>query len=172
MKLDSRINQLSDILTCFDIERAKEFIGQKGFFANSIDYFREGAPFCAYGTLKRIFGHEDQTDPFLNGVDDKLYSFFIPESSLKSAKKKYIPFRYINELQECDIKAGKVITVRHNNYPEVVRSVIVSEVNYDPETLEVINITLGATGYEFATLFNSYLFQVNGEWKPFGVKEE
>ena len=82
------------------------------------------------------------------------------------------PFKYIDELQEYGLKAGKVITVRHNNYPEVIRSVIVSEVNYNPETLEVINITLGATGYEFSTLFNSYLLQVKGEWKPFGVVEE
>ena len=85
--------------------------------------------------------------------------------------KKYRPFRYINELQEYGLKAGKVITVRHNNYPEVIRSVIVSEINYISETLEVIDITLGATGYEFSTLFNSYQLQINGEWKPFGVEE-
>ena len=82
------------------------------------------------------------------------------------------PFKYINELQEYGLKAGKVITVRHNNYPEVIRSVIVSEVNYNPETLEVINITLGATGYEFETLFDNYSFNDGKEWKLFGVEEK
>ena len=85
--------------------------------------------------------------------------------------KKYRPFRYINELQEYDIKAGKVITVRHNNYPEVIRSVIVSEINYNPETLEVINITLGATGFEFETLLESYSFYNENKWQSFGVAE-
>ena len=34
MKLDPRIKSVSDILTCFEIERAKQFIGQKGYFAD------------------------------------------------------------------------------------------------------------------------------------------
>ena len=39
MKLDKRIKALSDILTCFDIEKAKQFIGQKGYFANDLYCF-------------------------------------------------------------------------------------------------------------------------------------
>ena len=83
MKLDPRIKSVSDILTPYDTEKAEQFIGQKGFFANSIDYFREGEPHCVYGTLTRVFGHKDQTDPFLKMEGGDLYSFFIPESSLK-----------------------------------------------------------------------------------------
>ena len=65
-----------------------------------------------------------------------------------------------------------MISIRHKNDDIVVVKVLVTEINYNHETNEVIDITLGATGYEFSTLFNSYLFQVNGEWKPFGVVEE
>ena len=83
MKLDPRIKSVSDILTPYDTEKAEQFIGQKGFFANSIDYFREGEPHCVYGTLTRVFGHKDQTDPFLKMEGGDLYSFFLPGSSLK-----------------------------------------------------------------------------------------
>ena len=40
MRLDSRIKSLSDILTCFDIEEAKQYIGQKGYFALNIGYYK------------------------------------------------------------------------------------------------------------------------------------
>ena len=33
MELDKRIKSLSDILTCFDIKDAVQFIGQEGYFA-------------------------------------------------------------------------------------------------------------------------------------------
>ena len=81
MKLDPRIKSVSDILTPYDTEKAEQFIGQKGFFANSIDYFREGTPFCRYGTLINVL--DDQTiSPYLKGRHDG-YLFFLPESSLK-----------------------------------------------------------------------------------------
>lgn len=88
MKLDPRIKSLSDILTPFDTERAKELIGQKGFFANGIEFFRDGEPHCVYGTLTRVFDHQDQTDPYLKMEGGDLYSFFLPESSLKPEEKK------------------------------------------------------------------------------------
>lgn len=87
MKLDPRIKSVSDILTPFDVEKAKEFIGQKGFFANDIYCFRAGEPYCVYGTLTRVYGHQDQTDPYLKMEGDDLYSFFLPESSLKPEEK-------------------------------------------------------------------------------------
>ena len=39
MKLDSRIIEGRKPLTCFDTDEAKQFIGQEGYFANSIDEF-------------------------------------------------------------------------------------------------------------------------------------
>ena len=171
MNYDKRIKDYHEI-RCFASRNNRECLGKAGYFAEDISElknlddcvkgiccFKDGEDFPFYMFEK----NKEPTYP------KKAYPIFCPASITK--EKKYRPFKHINELQECGLKAGKVITVRHNNYPEVIRSVIVSEVNYNPETLEVINITLGATGYEFATLFNSYLFQVNCEWKPFGVEE-
>lgn len=86
-------------------------------------------------------------------------------------KEKFIPFRYLCELTDAGIEVGKVISIRNKNYDAVITNVLVTEINYNPEDSEVIDITLGATGYEFSTLFNSYQFQINGEWRPFGVEE-
>lgn len=165
MKLDSRIKALSDVLTCFDTEKAEQFIGQKGFFANSIDYFREGAPFCAYGTLKRIFDHEDQTDPFLNGEVDELYSFFIPERSLKSAKKKYRPFTSAKEFfLKTNFEIGDVIQVRYKENNVECHLMLVGGSDY--------GIMLGSDNLSFNNLLNQLdLWDGEDKFIPFGVEE-
>ena len=60
MKLDKRIRALSDILTCFDIERAKEFLGEKGYFAGDLYCFTDLRRVCPpYGTLANVFDDQD-----------------------------------------------------------------------------------------------------------------
>lgn len=39
MELDKRINDIGAIMTCFSIEAAKEYLGQQGYFTNTIDEF-------------------------------------------------------------------------------------------------------------------------------------
>lgn len=89
MKLDPRIKSLSDILTCFDIERAKEFIGQKGYFADSLYYFDDLGS-CYHGMLTDAC--DDQAGPFHWREGDSYQQLFIPESSLKPIEKKYRPY--------------------------------------------------------------------------------
>lgn len=165
MKLDPRIKSLSDILTCFEIERANQFLGEKGYFATALSDFNY-LDIIKYGTLTDV---RDNDYPFKEGSND-YWAYFIPESILLE-EEKFIPFKYLNELTAAGIEVGKVISIKNKNYDIVTLNVLVTEINYNNENNELINITLGATGYEFPTLFNSYLLQVNDEWKPFGVKE-
>ena len=87
MKLDKRIKSLSDILTCFDIEKAKQFIGQKGYFADvnaRYQNLEDETYGKVYGTLTEI---RDNEYPFKMD-NNEYWRFFIPESFLKPKSKE------------------------------------------------------------------------------------
>lgn len=101
MKLDPRINALSDILTVFDIDRAKQFIGQNGYFANAL-YCYYDLPHCCYGTLECVFNRGGDTFRMEGGNTGLAY--FIPESSLKSVEDKPLTLDGIYEKCMNEIK--------------------------------------------------------------------
>ena len=171
MNLDARISDEGKIFNMFSssAEKARQYIEHPGYFASDL-WAMSDLDDCDEGILGAVDADNPQ-GPYYNRLKGKFYPFFVPECYLKP-EEKFIPFRYLNELTDAGIDVGKVISIRHKNDDIVVAKVLVTEINYNHETNEVIDITLGATGYEFSTLFNSYLFQVNGEWKPFGVVEE
>ena len=164
MKLDPRIKSLSDILTPFDTERAERFERKKGFFANSIDCFRAGEPYCKYGTLLDVFDTPDQADPFQRREDGDLYSFFLPESSLKpEEKKKWRPFTLAEFRAKFPLLSP--VTFRRKG-------------DRDPNTFCFIGymasgaVILGSNWYSLNDLFEtSELKDENGNWTPFGVEE-
>ena len=83
MNLDSRIKSLSDILTCFDIEKVEQFLGKKVYFTNHIGDFHR-LKNCKYGELAAEV--DDPYYPYMckpDGDNIDTYSFFVPESSLK-----------------------------------------------------------------------------------------
>ena len=81
MELDKRIEKLSDILTCFDVKDAGQFLGQEGYFSDCFDHYRCLAS-RKYGILTEI---KDSDCPFKES-DDEYYRFFIPEIRLKPGK--------------------------------------------------------------------------------------
>lgn len=173
---DPRIKNEHCIRDPFNVETAKQYIGKRGYFTDDIFNFSNLDNCCA-GMLVSV--EADNRHPYYCGISDEgviikgNFSFFLSAEFVEEkSKEKFIPFRYLNELTDAGIEVGKVISIRNKNDDIVVANVLVTEINYNHENMEVINITLGATGYEFSTLFNSYQFQVNGEWVPFGVKEE
>ncbi len=76
MKLDSRIEKLSDILTCVDIEEAKQFINQNGYFADHIELFENLAD-RRYGTLVKVI--DDRDEPFYAQTGLVHWTYFLPE---------------------------------------------------------------------------------------------
>lgn len=95
MKLDKRIKTLSDILTCFDIEKAKQYIGQKGYFEDYLhNYNSLENDQKEYGTLTEVL---DSEVPFKS--DNRCHwRFFLPESKLLEFKKKeFKPFANTKE---------------------------------------------------------------------------
>lgn len=102
MKLDPRIKSLSDILTCFDTEKAKQFIGQKGYFEDYLDKYNS-LEVIEYGTLTEVVDNEA---PFKS--DNRCHwKFFIPESRLK-------PVEPVEKYDEISILKYKVERLEKN----------------------------------------------------------
>lgn len=99
MNLDNRIKALSDILTCFDVQKAGQFLGQEGYFSDCLEYYR-----CLsnrkYGILTEI---KDSVYPFKEG-NDGYWRFFIPESRLKPVE----PVEKIDEISILKYKVEKL----------------------------------------------------------------
>lgn len=162
MELDSRIKSLSDILTCFDIEKAKQFIGQMGYFAGDLYCFSDIEQLCPYDKLVNVF---DQDDAFYRG--DITFPFFLPECYLKPAKKKYRPFANSSEFfkktsfAECDLIH---IRSKPNNYEYHLMLIGWSDDDLMLGGLRIMS---------FDELFQNFeLCDDEGNFIPFGVEEK
>lgn len=169
MKLDARINKLSDILTCVNTEEAKQFIGQRGYFADNIALF-DNLDERRYAILEAIINSDN--DLAFRGYGGVSYwRYFIPECRLKPKETKYIQFETTHDLAEAHLQLGYIINFVNTKFLDVVHRAVISEVTYDDNTKELIDITLGNTTYSFESLFNDYQFlDSNGKWIPFGKK--
>lgn len=102
MNLDKRIKSKSDILTCFDVKEAGQFLGQEGYFTDLLVSFKDldNKP---YGTLAEI---KDSDCPFKMGNND-YWRFFIPESRLK-------PVESAEKIDEISILKYKIEKLEKN----------------------------------------------------------
>lgn len=169
MNLDSRIKSKLDILSCFDIEKAKEFVGQKGYFANDLYCFSD-LETCYYDTLDEV---KDGDIPF---KDDDCCSWclFIPESFLnprvffkpKPKEKKFRPFKDAKEFFiKTNFEAGDIIRVYYKADEKEYNVMLVGWTND--------GLMLGNFYEKFNDLFEWYVLW-DGEEKfiPFGVEVE
>lgn len=162
MNLDKRIKSKSDILSCFDIEKAKEFVGQKGYFANDL-YCFSVVETCYYDTLDEVF---DGDSPFKD--DDGCYwNLFIPESVLKSKpkEKKYRPFKDINEFYiKTNFDAGDIIRVYSKSQNSELHLMLVGWSDNE--------LMLGNLRRSFKELLEWFeLWDGEEKFIPFGVEE-
>ena len=171
MKLDPRIKSLSDVLTCFDIEKAKEAIGQIGYFTDDLYRFAD-LRYCDYGTLT------DVRDGHPGGVfhrrDADFHNwFFLPESSLKPKEKQYRPF---TPEEFCTMFCvGQPVKFRKKGDPESQQDLIMQGIWFrlrDGKT--VIYARMGSYLYSFDELFDNFEWRglYQKDFVPFGVEVE
>jgi hypothetical protein len=167
MKLDPRIKSLSDILTCFDIERAEQFIGQRGYFADTL-YCFDDLGSCYHGTLTDAC--DGQAGPFHRRDDRSYKQFFIPESSLKPIEKKYRPYTLEEFMSIFPI--GEPIKFRAKAAADKMhlQFVLVGYREYG----EGANIYIGTYPFTLNELFEEYEWHedATGDWVPFGAEVE
>lgn len=84
MKLDPRIIEGKKPLDCFDIQKAKKFLGAKGYFSPCIENFSD-LELTNYGTLLDI--DDRSTIPY--GInDDEYYVFFLPAVWVRNTEEQ------------------------------------------------------------------------------------
>ena len=170
MELDKRIKALSDILTCFDIERAKEFLGEKGYFVGDLYCFTDLGS-CTYGTLTDAC--DDPDDTFQRKEDSIYYPYFIPECSLKLKEKRYRPYTFMEFTDKFTV--GQPIKFRRKGMIGHERYLILNGYEHERDCDQTITyVYIGPIPYTFNELFNNYEWQEHytEDFKPFGVEEE
>lgn len=161
MKLDKRIKSKEDILTCFDIEKAGQFLGHKGYFAN-VNSSYQNLDNKAYGILTEI---KDAAYSFKMD-NNEYWRFFIPEIILKPKQKKFRPCT----LDDFGLHIGDLIRFRRkdNHNPEICTMYTGYLKNNG-----IVKVMLGVGYYNFEELFNSYEWfdKDSNTWEIFGVEE-
>ena len=169
MKLDERFELLP--FCCFGAEKCVKYIGQKGYFTNNIDFFKN-IDFCIYGTLEEV--HAEQADSF-QMYNRKFFRYFIPEYFVKPKEKKYRPYKTISEFFEKEnLETYSKIRIRNKNCQydsQVVHIVGFGQKKIDDGYVEYL--MLGCHEYSLENLFANYEFQLayTEDYKPFGVEE-
>ena len=170
MKLDKRIRALSDILTCFDVEKAKEFLGEKGYFAGDLYCFTDLRRVCPpYGTLANVF--DDPDDTFQRKEDSIYYPYFIPECLLKPKEKQYRPYTFMEFTDKFTV--GQPIKFRRKGMVGHERYLILNGYEHERDCDQTITyVYIGPIPYTFNELFNNYEWQEHytEDFKPFGME--
>lgn len=165
LELDKRIKSLSDVFNFSDVENAKQFIEQKGYFTNNI-YFFKNIQSCKYGTLINVFSDSVSYNTFRRKEDGAYYEYFIPESFLKPKEKKFRPFTDTAEFFEKTVfEVGDVICIRGKNNSMEYHLMLVGWTKNE--------IMLGGSNrLDFKELFRWFeLWDGEDKFIPFGVEE-
>ena len=171
MELDKRIKSLPDVLTGFDIEKAKGFLGEKGYFAGDLYCFTDLVRSCPYGTLANIL--DDMDDTFQMKEDSIYYPYFIPEFSLKPKEKRYRPYTFMEFTDKFTV--GRPIKFRRKGKVGWECYLILNGYRHEQHNDQTITfIYIGSYPYTLGQLFKDYEWQEHytEDFKPFGIEEE
>lgn len=172
MKLDPRIKSLSDILTCFDAEKAINLIGQKGYFSDDLYRF-DDLRYLDYGTLTNVDAYDSKTGAFHRREARSYQHFFIPESSLKPKEKKYRP--YTPEEFCGKFQIGEPIKFRNKGDKGSAGYGDLQGLWYKRRDGKMVAyVIIESSGYALDELFEDYEWydDAAGDWRPFGVEVE
>lgn len=162
MELDKRIIEGKKPLLCLDTDEAKQFIGKKGYFSNSLGWYSV-LKRTWYGTLDEI--ESDLEQCFYNGESEGYFQYFLPAEWVKpeEPEKKYRAFT-LNEFVN-QYSLGDEVIMRSKNNSTVTHILFVGYKEGGDDVL------LGQYWNTFMILFNNYELYIDGKWQPFGIKE-
>ena len=158
--MDRRI--LKNPLSGFDTDETKMclYLSKKGYFGSYVDDF-EDVRQLTFGTLKCV------EDGLFSPDEDEFYSFFLPEDYVSpEPSEEYRPYTLSEWIEQHEI--GDIIHYRSkSDGTELLHMYLGTR-----HTQESVKITLGDSSYSLDCLFEEYEIEVDGEWIPFGVKDE
>lgn len=165
MELDKRIMSGKKPLDCFDIDKAEQFIGKKGYVT---DFLQD---FCNLNKVKtselKTVSHTELFCYFCGSTGKK---YFLPVEWVKEPEKKYRPFTLAEWIDKHGI--GDVVHYRSKSEGIALHHMYVGYaygIGKDINEIGVGTLTLGVASYSFDYLFEDYELFYNGRWLPFGV---
>ena len=186
MKLDPRIRSKEDILTPFDTDKAKQFIGKECYFSScesdfqKLNLFRNPPSVDWYRYCKsRLIAVSEETN-------SDIYCFITPpvsDANHNSNFKFCLPCEWVNS-EEPKIKWRAFKD--HAEYKEflndgIIESWVKIKDKGDNKIYELMyigggddKICLGGMMFSVSNLFKDFelLNESTGEWQPFGVEGE
>lgn len=162
MKLDKRIDdKRAKLMTCFNTDEAKQYVGQQGYFAEKIHAY-QNLDKTRFGTLARV---DDDEVPFK--TDRFFYQFFLPAEFVRPVEeKKWRPFT----LDEFRAKFPLLSPVTYR-WKKGGRSFTMCVTGYEVSDGREY-VILGGRYYGFCELVcENELQDKDGNWVPFGVEE-
>ena len=161
-----------DVYSWSNAEDAKQYIGEKGYFGDSIAELDCKIQGVFKNILTDIFASDTDraSIPFGNN-DEETWSLFIPTDKVKEVEeKKYRPFETIEEFVKTIGDIGTIITYREKKEPSQEMRGIFTGYMWDRACRGWI-LGLGATLYRLENLFELAEYKYKNEWQPFGVEE-
>ena len=175
MELDKRIAKDKTYIDCFETELAKEFIGKECYLSNDVASFANINNLYK-AVLKEV--DEEAINPYTleNTRWRHSSNFILPCEWVKSEEpeKKYRPYTLAEWVDQHEI--GEVIHYRDKDYKQqfhVMYSGYIIDEGEDIQDIRTIGrIVFMFTAYFLEELFKDYEICINGEWRPFGIKEK
>lgn len=164
MKLDSRILEGKKPLDCFDTEIAKQFIGKKGYFSNSLGRYSVLKKTCD-GTLDEI--QSDLEQCFYVCESEGYFQYFLPAEWVKEHEKKYRPYTVMEFIKEYPI--GSHLHFRPKDKTIEMHRLIDG---YNDCLNGAGTLFMCGTMFSMLELYDNYEIFEDGEWLPFGVLDE
>lgn len=172
MELDKRIVEGRKYLDIFDTKEAQEYIGQKCYFSDKIARFSDlDDPKLVKATLTHVKAEDCEYCYGSNeiGLADWYYArYILPLAWVKEPEKKYRPYTLAEWIDQHEI--GEVIHYRSKLGETETRHMYVGTRHSQGIKQTILKITLGDVSHTLDYLFENYEIEVDGEWKPFGVK--
>lgn len=169
LKLDNRIPNHSSIFTCFDTERAKQYIGKQGYFTSTYSNFANinNLPKGRLTGIDESFVSEKyHANVDKENVVKEYYSFFLPEDYLKPGEKVFRPCT----LDEFGLHIGDLIRFRRkDDHNFEVGTMYMGYI----KTNGIVKVLLGQCYYSLEVLFEDYEWydSDSNTWEIFGVEE-
>lgn len=179
-----------DVLTLLTREHVK--VGDKGYLGNNLKDLDTNVKHGEVHSLVSIYDGDFNLYPFESDHRGNRFALFLPVDKVKNKEPIYRPFKTFDELfnflisdfdandicdqsgnkveidpyEKAKILLGKKITLRcrENNFIKVM---IITSIFYDNNNNDIY---LNGNLVEY--LFHDYEIQINGEFVPFGIKEE
>lgn len=175
MELDKRIDKNKTYIDCFETELAKKFIGKECYLSNDVTLFKN-VDSLYKAVLKEV--DEEAISPYMleNTRWRHSSNFILPCEWVKSEEpeKKYRPYTLAEWVDQHEI--GEVIHYRDKDYKQqfhVMYSGYIIDEGEDIQDIRTIGrIVFMFTAYFLEELFKDYEICINGEWRPFGIKEK